>query len=317
MVAERARHFAEKAGVALDDPFSVTRLDAAEADQPGRLVEEARTVPMFAARRLLWVRNVGIQKAIADDVKALCAEPPKDAVVLIEAGELKKGAPLRTVVEASPAAMALPCYADEARALDQLIDDVLGAESIRIGLEARAELKRNLGGDRMASRGELTKLALFARGRDEVTVQDVRQLIGDVSGASMDDAVDAALMGRMDQMDHALQRYAQSGAQNFLLISAMTRQLQALQLLRDAFDAGGRSASEIIASARPPVFFARKKLMEAALQRFSATFLTRALEKMAATLLQTRRRPDLAIALTRQALLEVAVESARLGQRGR
>ena len=41
------------------------------------------------------------------------AEPPRDAVIVIEAGDLKKGVGLRAVVEAAASAMALPCYADE------------------------------------------------------------------------------------------------------------------------------------------------------------------------------------------------------------
>ena len=84
LVAERARSFAVATGLPLEDPFSVVRLDASEIDRDtGRLLDEARTVPMFSARRLLWVRNAATQKGLVDDVKALCAEPPADAIILI------------------------------------------------------------------------------------------------------------------------------------------------------------------------------------------------------------------------------------------
>ncbi|MGE0280118.1 MAG: DNA polymerase III subunit delta [Rhizobiaceae bacterium] len=311
LVSERARAFAEKTGVALDDPFSVVRLDAAEADQQGRLLDEARTVPMFAAQRLLWVRNVGAQKNIADDVKTLCADPPNDAVVLIEAGELKKGAALRSTVESSPVAIALPCYADEARDLDQLIDQVLSEQNIRIDLDARAALRRSLGGDRLASRGELQKLALYAADKGTVSVEDVRLLTGDMSAQSLDDAIDAALEGRLGDFDAMFQRHAQAGGQTFLALSGMARQLLALQLMRAELDSGKGSIAQIVAAARPPVFFSRKKTMELALRRFAAPFLARALERLHTALLQTRRRPDLSAALTRQALLGIAIESAR------
>ena len=72
-------------------------------------------VSMFSGRRLLWVRNAQGQKALADDVKALCAAPSTDATILIEAGDLKKGLALRTAVEAAKTAIALPCYMDDAR----------------------------------------------------------------------------------------------------------------------------------------------------------------------------------------------------------
>ena len=82
LVAERARAYALATGLPLDDPFCVVRLDAAEIDQlPGRLVEEAQTVPMFADRRLIWVRNGGAQKAMADDIRALIVKGEKVKVV--------------------------------------------------------------------------------------------------------------------------------------------------------------------------------------------------------------------------------------------
>lgn len=316
LVSERAKAFAEKTGVPLEDPFSVVRLDAAEADLQGRLLDEAYTVPMFAARRLLWVRNVAGQKNIADDVKALCAQPPADAIILIEAGDMKKGATLRSTVEASPTGMALPCYADEARDLDQLIDQTLGEQNIRIGLEARAALRRSLGGDRLASRGELLKLALYAADKGEIGIEDVRLLTGDVSEQSLDDAIDAALEGRLSDFDAMFQRHAQAGSQTFLALSGMGRQLLALQLMRADLDAGKRGAAEIVAAARPPIFFSRKKTMELALRRFSAAFLARAIERLQAALLQTRRRPDLANAIARQAVMGIAIESARRSNQG-
>src|SRR5690606_11951576 len=113
LVSERASIFAKKTGLPLDDPFSTIKMDAGEADQDGRLMDEARTVPMFAERRLVWVRGIGNQASIAKDVEALIAEPPSDAIILLEAGDLKKTSALRKTVEASRLAMALPCYADD------------------------------------------------------------------------------------------------------------------------------------------------------------------------------------------------------------
>ncbi len=43
--------------------------------------------------------------------------------------------------------------------------------------------------------------------------------------------------------------------------------------------------------------------------------LERALNRLQAAILQTRRRPELAVAVARQALLGLAVESARLNRR--
>ncbi|TIQ27357.1 MAG: DNA polymerase III subunit delta [Mesorhizobium sp.] len=317
LVAERAKTFATRTGLPLDDPFSVVKLDGAEVDRDeGRLLDEARTVPMFSDRRLLWVRNASGQKALADDIKALTAEPAPDAIILIEAGDLKKGTGLRAIVEAAGNAIALPCYADEARDLDSVIDDELRKAGMSMTLDARQALRRNLGGDRLASRGEIEKLVLYAHGRKEIDLDDVNALSGDVSGASFDDAVDAVLDGKVGDFDTAFTRHCQSGGHPFLVLSSAMRQLQAIQVMRGQMESGGRNAASVVAGARPPVFFSRRKLVEKTLERWNSEALGRALNRLQAAVLQTRKRPDLSEALARQALLGIAVESARLGQRG-
>lgn len=312
LVAERARAFATRTGLPLDDPFCVVRLEGAEVDRDeGRLLDEARTVPMFAAQRLLWVRNATGQKALANDVKALCAEPPGDALILIEAGELKKGAALRTVVENCEWGMALPCYADEAKGIDGLIDEEMQKAGLSITLEARQALRRNLGGDRLASRGEIQKLALYAAGKERVELEDVKLAIGDASGLSFDDAVDAILEGKVDEFDTIFMRQARAGNQSFLCLAAAMRQFHALQLMRAALDNGARSAGDVVASARPPIFFSRRRIVEGALSRWNAEALARALTRLQQAVLQTRQRADLADAIARQALLGIAIESQR------
>jgi DNA polymerase-3 subunit delta len=63
------------------------------------------------------------------------------------------------------------------------------------------------------------------------------------------------------------------------------------------------------------VFFAKRKLVEKTLERWNSQAIERALARLQAAVLQTRRRPELAPALARQALLGIAIESARLNQR--
>jgi len=312
LVSERARSFAARTGLPLDDPFAVMRLDANELDQqPGRLEDEARTVPMFAEKRLIWVANAGAQKNLAADVKRVADDPPSDAIILIEAGELKKNAALRTVVEGAAAAMALPCYADDARAIDLLIDEEMTKAGMAIGVEARQALKASLGGDRLASRGEIAKLLLYCLGKERVETEDVLVMTGDVSASSNDDAGDAVLLGKAADLDLALSRHAAAGGPPFQMLASAMRQLQSLQAMRGQMERKGQSAAAAVASARPPVFFARKRAVEGALERFDGEAVARALDRLRDAVLQTRRRPDLARAVVARTLLALALEGRR------
>jgi len=311
LVSERAGIFARKTGLPLEDPFSVIKMDASDADQEGRLLDEARTVPMFADRRLVWVRGIANQTTLAKDVAALLAEPVADAIILLEAGDLKKTSPLRKTVEEARSAMALPCYADDGRGVDALIDEGLSKAGLRISLEARHLLKANLGGDRLASRGEIYKLALYCAGSQEVSADDVRALIGDVSALSADEVVDAVLCGRVGDFDKLFARHISGGNHAFIILAAALRQVQSLQVLREQVEKGGKTPSAVVASARPPIFFSRRRNIEQALQRWTQTMLQSAGDRLLGAILKTRQQPALATETSRQALFAMAIESAR------
>ena len=314
LVSERALAFVRGSGIDSDDPFSTVKIDAGEFDgAPGRLIEEAQTVPMFSNRRLIWVRGAGAQKQLADDVKQLAGAPPRDAVILIEGGDLKKGSALRSTVETAGSGMALPCYADETRSIDAMIDEVLSRDGLTMTLEARQLLRANLGGDRLATRSELEKLALYCHRSSRIDVEDVRAAIGDVSALGIDEAVDAVLTGNPAAFDGAFARLVASGTNPFLILAAAMRQYQTLQALRDLVEREGKPPASAVAAARPPIFFSRRKTVEHALQRLDGESIARALARLQGAVLQTRLRADLAEATARQALVALVVESARAG----
>lgn len=311
LVSERAGAYARASGLPLDDPFSVVRFDAGADDEAGGLIDEARTFSMFSDRRLIWVRNAAAQKHLVEDVKALCREPPAGAAVLIEAGDLKKGAALRTVVEGSENAIALPCYADADRDLDRLIDDELSQAGVGIDPGARALLRGRLGGDRLATRSELQKLALYAADDRMITARHVTDLSGDVSDLSVNEIVDAVLAGDLAGFDRDFARYAAAGGQLFLVLNGAMRELQWMRPLRHEIESRRRDAGQLVASARPPVHFSRRRQVEAALRAWTLEAIDRALPRLQAAVLETRLKADIAQPLAHRTLLALAAEASR------
>lgn len=310
LVSERASTFAKLTGIKLDDPFSNIRLDATDLERdPVRLVDEAGTVSLFGGRRLIWVRNAGGGKNLANTVKQLTKTPLENVYVLIEAGDLKKGAGLRAAVETAPSAMALPCYADDARALDGLIDQVLGEYGLAISLDARKWLKESLGGDRLVSRSELDKLCLYALGKNDVTLDDVKNAVSDVSGLTYDEIIDAVLSGDLVGFNNRFDRQVATGSALFLILSAAQRQFQQLQLLRQQVEVEGKTPSSAIASARPPIFFRRQKTMEQAVSRWTLSRIAQAMQRLQKAILESRKNAALAEPIIRQALLALAVSA--------
>src|SRR5262245_5193544 len=107
LVRERAQALIHSAVDDINDPFSLARLDGDEvAAEPSRLVEEATTVPLFGGRRAVWVKAGS--RNLAPAVEALLAATSPDCRVVIEAGDLRRNAPLRVLCERDKNAAALP-----------------------------------------------------------------------------------------------------------------------------------------------------------------------------------------------------------------
>ncbi len=290
------------------DPFALARLEGEElAAAPARLVEEAQTMPLFGGRRAVWVKAGS--RNIAPAVEALLAVPAAaECRVVIEAGDLRRNAPLRALCERAKNAAALPCYADDERARARLIDDEMRAAGLKLAPDARALLIPLLGGDRAASRNEIRKLALYARGRGEVGVDDVAAVVSDASALAIEDIVDAAFAGRPAELETQLAKARTAGTSSGSILFTAQRQLAQLHKWRTAIEA---SSGFSLDAAQPPLHFRRKAAVEAALKRWTAARLTVAMAELADATLEARRQSTLADTIAERALLAIAAGGRR------
>ena len=308
LVSERVNGLIKSAVDDPNDPFALARLDAEQlAAEPSRLVAEAQTIPLFGGRRAVWVKASG-RFNIAPSVEALLHLPDFECRVVIEAGDLRRNAPLRALCERAKNAVALPCYADDDRARERLIDEEMRAAGLTLAADARAMLLPLLGGDRAASRSELRKLALYAHGSKEVGVEDVVAVVSDASSLAIDDIVDAAFAGRPAELETQLTKARTAGTAAGSIFFAVLRQAAQLHKWRIAMESGAHFSLDAV---QPPLHFRRKSLIEAELKSWSAARLAVAMTELADAALQSRRNSTLADTIAERALLAIALKARR------
>ncbi len=312
LVWERAAALAEKSGVDLADAFSFVRLEASDlAKDPARLADEAHSIGLFGGDRLIWLRTQGTEKPVTEALSRLLAAPLSGSTLIIEAGDLKKGVGIRKQIEASSLAVAIPCYADDAKALNILIDQELAVDGLNITAAARVRLLEILGGDRLASRNEIRKLALYCRGQSLIDEHHVIEIVGDASAISTDEAVDAVLSGDVDGFLHAIQKVILSKTSVFLILQGVLRQFQLLDLMRAEMEQTGQGGTQIMATLARHMHFKRKSALEQALRQWSTPALKTGMDALQAAILQTRQRASLENSITIQLLLALTLQSRR------
>jgi DNA polymerase III subunit delta len=309
LVRERAEAIVRASVDNTDDPFSLVRIDGDDlSGNPLRLVEEANTIPLFGGKRAVWVKAGS--RNIVPAVEALIGAPSPDCRVVIEAGDLRRNAALRVVCEKAKTVAAIACYPDAERDLARLIDEEMREAGLTMAPDVRAVLVPFLGGDRQATRSELRKLALYAHGRGQVTVEDVLAVAADASALALDGAVDAAFAGRLPDVEQQFAKARAAGTSPGSIVSGALRQLAQLHRLRLAVESGSSVASAV-ENMRPPPHFRRKPLIEAAVNAWTAERLVELMAQLAQAVLETRLKPNLADAIAQRALLSTAMNARR------
>jgi DNA polymerase-3 subunit delta len=253
LVRERADALGKTIAPDLHDPFRVADLTGAVlAADPARLYDEAAQISLMGGRRLVRVRDTGDAQSTV--FSRFLADPPGDGLVVVEAGDLPARGALRRLFDDAPRGVAIGCYPDNARDLAEVIRETLAAHRITASRDALDFLVAHLGGDRLLTRGELEKLALYAGDGGRVELEDAQRSIADSAALSLDDAVLAAAEGDSAALARALSRVFEEGESPVSVIRAALRHMQRLHAL-SARLATGEPVDSVLRGARPPIFF--------------------------------------------------------------
>jgi DNA polymerase-3 subunit delta len=304
LVQERAETLAKTVVADLSDPFNVAELsESALIADRALLFDEAAALSLMGGRRLVRVRGAG--NALADIFESFLEDHAGDALVVVEAGDLPKSAALRKLFEADKAAAAIACYPDSARDLPDLVRDALRAEGFSIAPDALEDAASRLGPDRGVNRRELEKLMLYAHGGKEVTLEDVRAVMGDEAEARAEAVADAAGEGDLGRLDRELERLWMSDTNPAVVIRGAMGHFQKLLTVREAM-ARGETPETALKRLRPPLHFSRTAAFKAQLQRWNSDRLGEALDLLLEAEALTRTTAVPAAAVTGRTLMNVA-----------
>jgi DNA polymerase III subunit delta len=292
------------------DPMRLTRIDGdAALRDPGALLDEALAISMFGGDKVIWIEVMS--RDVAPLIEPLAKQPSANCSLVVEAGALKKGAPLRSLFEKMDRGASIECYADDRRSLGGLIEAEAREAGLRIAPDARELLASLLGADRMTTRGEIAKLMLYAQGGAGIEIADVEAIVADAAPDALDDVVDSAFSGDASAIEATAGRFFSEGGDSALLMLALVRRFMLLHRIALETEAGSRleSVFQALYVRLPPM---RKRALERQAARWSAARLGRLLASLQNAAGRVRRDPKMAEITAMRALWALG-SSARGG----
>lgn len=288
LVGERARLAAKRWAGVETPPGEILRIGDTDLDEDrDKLSIELQMMPMFGGRKI--VRTATSQRINAAMLKPLAERGDLPSILIIEAGNLKPTDALRKICEKAPHAAAIACFPDEERDLTAMIQDELKKTGLKITPDAEDLLVTRLGADRALSRNEVEKLALYCMDRDEITADDVEQIVGDASELALDRIVRATAAGDPAAATRELARATASGESPQGLILALQRYFIRIHRVRHDMD-GGRNLADALRLLRPPLHFKQRDAFTAHLRLWTSAKANRALTAISDAATRARKQ---------------------------
>ncbi len=314
LVRERAVKLAQTILPDLKDPFrSVDLTDGDLKADPARVADEFGSISMLGGRRIIRIRTSSERTArtLKEFIDSVDGDTLRgDALVIMEAGDLKPSSPLRKRAESAQCAAVIPCYVDDERSLRRVILGTLKQEGLDITEGALELLVEQLGGDRAVTRQELEKLILYKKSdgdtlTHQITEEDLRDVIAAANLLGIEDVCYATASAKYARLQTSLDRCFLANDQPVTIIRALSRHMEQLALALAAIE-GGAPVRSAVDQLRPRIHFRRRSEFDNQLRRWDRPRCRNALSRLFEAEIACKTTGMPAEVLCRQTMLDVA-----------
>ena len=232
-----------------------------EAAKPGALAGEAAALAMTGGRRVVRLREA--TDAHAGPLKDALATSA-EALLVLEGGELTARSKLRVLAEAAPEVAVIACYRERGDELAATLGRMLKEQGVQADPAALSWLATRLGEDRMQTRREVEKLALYVGADPQAPRPATPEDHAAIGAATEEDGfaplVNAVLGGETAKIGNEIRRMRELGLNPVGVALALER--RAAQLAQIAAYLGPKKQFDDIdkgAEMRLGIFFREKR----------------------------------------------------------
>ena len=312
LIAETISLCIEKFAGKPANPFMIAELSPSQLKaEPSLLADELNTLPMLGEKKIVVFRQC--VDLYAKYIESALTNQSKSSFLLIEAGELPARSTLRKVFEESANAGAVGCYSDDGNKIHTLINKVFGEHQSRIDPDASLMLAERLGNDRLISRGEIEKLALFVGRGGCAGVNDVAAVIGDNSLLSLESIVFDTADGNSNRADRSTARALSEGVSPVQVLRALQNHFQRLHSVIGHISRGV-PLNTAMGKLTPPIFFKVKPRFQRQCQQWPIKGLNSAMSLLLGAERQCKKTGAPAHAICQRIVLVLAGAARRYGR---
>jgi DNA polymerase-3 subunit delta len=205
---------------------------------------------------------------ILDLIKEIINSQLEDIKIIIKAGVLEKKSKLRNYFEKEENAVATPFYEDNYQSLSLIIQKFLKDEKIYISNENINLIVERSNGNRTNIYNELEKISSYLKSKKNINSQNLLKLTNLSEDYSVSELVEQCLAKNIKKTINILNENSSNTEENILILRTFLNKLKRLKVLKTNLE-NNRNIDQVLASAKPPIFWKEKNLVKQQLNIWS------------------------------------------------
>ena len=259
---------------------------------------------LFEDKKILIVNRA--TDKILNIIKEIIEKNISDVSIVLNAENLEKKSKLRSFFEKNLETTSVAFYTDSPTILFQYAENFFKLNNIKISRENINMVVNKCNGDRGILKNELEKISYYALGGKSITTDKIIKLINLIENHSVAELVDNCLAKNHKRTLTILNENIFSKEDSMVIIKIFIFKLKKLSKLVGEYSLN-KSLSKTIQSAKPPIFWKDKELVQHQIIQWTPKQLNEALCDLVELELQIKKNYENAILLISNFLINNSV----------
>lgn len=205
------------------------------------LTEEFFSTSMFASNTIYTLRLLERENSYTKYLENLFEKNDVSGVdnfLLVTAGGLEVSSSLRKYAEKSKLIACIGCYEEESKNISFLVNKKLKEYGFNFAYDVVEYIVDNVGNNALVVENEINKIDLYKGDDKNLTLEDVKNCVVDVSKASIEDFCNNFCMLDMGETFRNLDKLLRENVNVIVIIRSLVRYFLQLQKIRFLVDSG-------------------------------------------------------------------------------
>ncbi len=245
---------------------------------------------LFSSQKVITVYDA--TDKIIKNVEDIHEKYPDNIVLIFVSDILEKRSKLRSFFEKEEKTICVPCYLDNSKDLEIILNNELRKINLTISKESRNLLIEKSNSDRNNLRNEIKKIESYALNKKKVDIEEIRSLINFSGDYKSDTLINECLCGNILQFKKIVSEFYVNTINQIYLLRMLNNKIHRLLNIK-AQENSSSNLDALINSSKPPIFWKDKPVVKQQLKIWNLDNLNKMINDINNTELLCKKNPQI------------------------